>query len=373
MNRIGQLEVVTNELVVPEVSGAIDPYLNNGVQGQAMIDARSNANRFTENAMDIYSTKLKGEDVTKRMYIAGLIMGAENGMMVGVFGHPGGGKSLITENGVTIVDGIGREDIAVVPHRQDLSPAKLTGETSKMSKTTIKDGKEVTEDIVAKVVPIIRPGIKAIQFDEVNRTSPLAMNAVLKIAQDGRVEAVNENGSVTQVNDIDLISIAANNYGTAFTNKLDPAIIARTGMGAFMNERPKDGLTEGAKFRWGNPSGMFHAGPFEQKAIKLDTLHTIREAVPYVAMESPEQELGMRIESQALNHLAENNIIKLADTRSADQIIRISQALTLMDNQPKVGEQQLREAFVYWMTAKLAMTGAIESNAESQTLVDSFN
>jgi hypothetical protein len=339
---------------------------------QEMQFAQQLASIFYREGMIAYGSRLKGEEMAKEALMVALILGGENGMAVAAMGPPGGGKSLITEYGHTIVGGIAPGTVARVPHRADLTPVELNGKSTSMIKeTTTPDGTPtglvVSEEIKALIVPIIKPNTRVIQADEITRSSSLALNSMLKIMQDGRVETI-VDGVIQEITELDLIVTAMNNYGTIATNKLDPAVIGRHGLGVFMNERKRGDLTEGAKFRWTNPERMFHSGPFQETSIAVDALRLIRRNVPFVQLQDREQQLGMALEAKMLDFL-EDNGQNYADTRPADQIIRIAQALTLLHNKEKVDEVELRKAFQFWTIARLGMTGKISSNQQAETIV----
>jgi hypothetical protein len=225
-----------------------------------------------------------------------------------------------------------------------------------------KDGVSFEERFSGEVVPILRPGIKVVQLDEVSRTSPLALNAGLKMFQDGFIEVVHEDKRVV-VSKFDLLASSMNNHGTLFTNRFDPAIINRHGMGTFMGMREPGQLSEAGNTIWDNPHNIYKSQPAPGKAIDLADLHRVREVIQYVPMHQPERELGKRLEAGMLDAMAEKQLDS-ADGRLASQLVRISQTLALLNRRKAVAEEDLREATQYALTARLGMIGVKPAEIE---------
>lgn len=323
---------------------------------------------FGKNAMQSYGETLHGEYIAKWMYAAGLLMGAINGGGVGVIGHPGGGKSALTRYGWSIINGYDEQkNIAVVPHRLDLMAAELIGKDSKLIRELTSDAGDMREEISSKVDSIVKEYTKAILFDEGNRTSPLAINAGLEVMQDGKMYTW-VDGKRVEVSAIDLVATAINNHGTAHTNKFDPAFIGRHSMAAFMNERDY-GLTEGADWRIEHPDQVFESGHF-RPVIQLEELHEMREKISQVGFGREEKNYLKGNLKDALNYLKVHGM-DFADTRTADQLVRMSQAFALLRGQETVNKGNINEAMTFWMIARLGMTGRIDTNEDANKIVAS--
>lgn len=323
------------------------------------------ASRFFQGGMEQYDDMIVGEERAKRMFLALLAMGAQDGMAGIVIGEPGGGKSAIIENGETIVDGLGKDTAAKVPHKVDLSPSKLVGETNGYEKKVQREGEPAyLEALASKLEAIIRPGIRVVKFDEITRTSPYALNAALGILQDGRIEGM-ADGFKVEFSEFDLVISGMNNYGTAFTNRLDPAVVSRHAMGAFMGVRSRGKLSEVGEAVWDNPSKRFSPKPAEKTVVNLEELQQIREAIQNVPIYDSERKFGKRAQALMLDSL-EHNGIREADARPAIQIVRISQALAMSRAHKEVTEEDIREAVRYSMTARLGIKGEQEDQIDKE-------
>lgn len=333
-------------------------------------EAETLAHQFYTDGLGLYDEMIVGERRAKVMYLSLLAMGGKNGMGGIVIGEPGGGKSAIMMYGETIVEGLDDSVVGKIPHRMDVQPAKLTGETSELEKRISRLGNEETENISAVLKAILNPEVKAVKADEITRVSPYALNAILGILQDGGVEGW-VDGVKTRFSEFDLVVSAMNNYGTAFTNRLDPAIVSRHGMGAFMGVREKGHITKGGAAPWLNPDTEFIPRPATDTAIDLEGLHKIRRAIPHVRIYEPEMLLGMRLQTSMLDTLTENDI-READPRPAIQLVRIAQTLAMFRRHKNVTESDIQEAVRYSLTARLGMRGEQEKDidAASEGLMD---
>lgn len=329
------------------------------------------ADRFAKRSKEIYDSMIIGEDSAKEMMATILLTGASNGMGGITLGPPGTAKSMMNEQGFTVVEGIEPHRAKAIPHKQDLTATELVGKTNEMTRSYTKDGKTEEESITAHVVPIIGEGIQGLRADEVTRTSPYALNAIFKILSDGTVEYFDENGE-PQKAELEFFISSMNNYGTAFTNRLDPALVNRHAMGVFMGERPRGGLSEASQTMWDDHEKIYRSEPAKETAINLEELHQIRRVIPLVTMKKPAIEYGMKLQAQALDYLQDKGVNQ-GDGRHTSQIIRVAKSLTLLRNEREVTEEVLRDTLSYSMIARLGMTGKITTNAEAEKIVASFN
>jgi hypothetical protein len=127
------------------------------------------AGDFYEAATTAYDQILSGERQAKDMMIALQVLGAKNGMGGVLLGPPGVGKSMFMDRCHETIDGYGQDQVAEVPHRADLTGAKLIGEYTELEKTEVTDGHSVSSTLKANVMPILHQGIKVVKFDEINR------------------------------------------------------------------------------------------------------------------------------------------------------------------------------------------------------------
>lgn len=310
------------------------------------------AQAFADKAMDAYDQLLVGETDAKMMYLALLVMGGKNGMGGVLLGPPGTGKSRLLKYGHQVVGGIEDEHVALVPHRADLTGAQLVGEESEMERRHTTDtGATTIDTFSASLKPILHRGIKAVKFDELNRTSPLALNAALDILQEGGVK-VFENGRPVEATEFDLVVSSMNNYGTIFTNKQDPALLNRTAMGAFMGDRSEGELSQAGETIW-DKDDDHESKPDISQIIHLKGLHIIREGINEMFIDAPAREMGKRLTVGALDVFAEEGI-ESGDGRISAQMKRIARTLALLTGQSKVTDNNLLDASRYAMTARVA-------------------
>lgn len=309
--------------------------------------------KMYRDGMGTLNELLIGEYAAKRMYIAELAMGAENGMGALVISVPGSGKSRLLKYGPDLIQDIHKQHVANVPHRQDLSPADLVGASSEMVRSGVNQhGEPYSETISGKRVPILRPGIKVVNFDELTRTSPLALNAALEITQNGGIE-VQHDGQDAYIEDFDGVFSSMNNHGTMYTNGIDPAGLARlAAMGAFMGVRYEGQLTEAAAGIWDNPNKRYTGAPGVDRVITRQNLEAVRSSIDEVPIYSDERELGKRLEADMLDSIEETGL-DLGDARTADQLIRVARTLAIFDGSDRVTKKQLNEAVKYAMTGRI--------------------
>jgi MoxR-like ATPase len=222
-------------------------------------DIRQTAHTYFREGMEEYDRMMIGEQRAKAMYLTLFALGAKNGMGGIMVGAPGSGKSMLLGRGHEIIEDIDDSMVADVPHRQSLQDVELVGQQREMKRTTISDGEAFTDTLSTEVTPILRPGIRVVKFDEISRTSPLALNAALGILQDGGIK-VGHNGSAQQLDagSFDMVVSSMNNFGTMFTNKLDPAIVSRHAMGVITGERQPGALSEVGESIWDDAAMRGH-------------------------------------------------------------------------------------------------------------------
>jgi len=337
---------------------------DHSAEGDAMIRARNIANRkLYQGGMQSLSEVIIGEERAKVMLLALGAMGAQNGTAGIAIGPPGGGKSMLMEQGYRVF-GIDPSRVARVPHREDLSASELIGKSTKMTKTTRQpNGDEVVENISSEISPIINGETQFVAFDEISRTSPLALNAAFKIMQDGGLEIVNSKGEIIS-SEFTFVLSSMNNHGTLFTHSLDPGIGARHAMGVIMGHREKGKLSEAGIKIWEDDPEIEDTKEIK-KVIEADELVIVRNAINYVHMAAEERSLGMELTIGMLDEL-ENNGITIADPRTGLQLKRVARTLALLSGAKAVNENHIREAVDYGMTARLgALTRMTKAEIDS--------
>jgi MoxR-like ATPase len=332
-----------------------------------MSEARSLANEFFIAGMEQYDNMIVGEIDAKHMYLALLAMGGENGMAGMLLGHPGTGKSQLLKNGHRIVAGIEDEHVAKVEHREDMTPAELVGKTSEFTRSlTGENGVMTHETISGKQKGIIHPGIKVVKFDELNRTSPVALNAGLEIMQDGKIE-VGDDGEKIESSEFDLVVSSINHYGTAWTHRLDPALAGRHGMGAITGRREAGTLSQAGQTIWDQPNNSYVGKPRLEAVTDLDRLHFVRSHIDKVEIPAEQREYGKHMTATMLDAL-EGHGMSQGDPRVALQIVRISRAFSMLNNQVHVTDENIRDAVKFGMTPRLGSMGRLSTEQIDSTI-----
>ena len=309
---------------------------------------------FTSTCHELLSTQIKGEREAKDMLIAALIMGAEavNGAIV--FGDAGGGKSTLLSAVTGMIEGFEEDSLAVVPHRADLTGAKLVGDSTEMTKTETVDNVTRLSTITAEVVPILNKKSRVVLFDEINKTSPTAVAAAFGILGKGGID-IYEKGNSIKLSAFELVLAAMNNYGTKHTFALEPGLISRFGMGSFMGVREKGHLSPAGEALLNNDN-YNSVSTITNTGFDIDHVHEMRRAVYRVQLPAPYRDMIGRLTINSLDDISDRGL-NLAEGRFIKQIKTISRTFALMTNHKSVESQHVLLAFKYSLTAKLGALG----------------
>jgi len=306
------------------------------------------AGDYYEAATAAFDQMLAGEKQAKDMIIALTVAGAKNGNGGVLMGPPGTGKSLFMDHCHEIIDGYGQDQVAEVPHRADLTGAQLIGEYTELEKTEIKDGRSVNSVLKANVKPILDQGKKVVKFDEINRTSPMALNAALGILQNGGIR-IYEKGVPVQLSEFDLVIAGMNNYGSRHTFSTDPALASRFAMGSFMGVRERGSLSDAGK-------EIIKRDNFSNQAVNTgfgsDHLQKMREAIPNVMLNEENRKLIGVIGAHALDAMEDRGLI-MGDGRFLAQIKSMSRTFALLTRKESVKPVDVLTSYSYALTAKL--------------------
>jgi MoxR-like ATPase len=250
--------------------------------------------------------------------------------------------------------------VAKVPHREDLTPAELVGKTTEFLRDTSDGNETKTETIRGVQKAIIRPGISVVKIDEINRTSPAALNASLEFLQNGYI-SVGDNEDRLSDDTFDLVLSTQNHYGTAYTFRLDPATGGRLAMGAIVGRRERGKLSEVGEKMWDEPSKQYDGKSQVESVIERTDLHKgIRKYIDHVELAKPEREFGKSIAANALDALKDSGMNQ-GDGRIMQQLIRISRMFSMFDGLVKVSDDNIREAVKYGMTSRLVSMGRYQT------------
>jgi MoxR-like ATPase len=315
------------------------------------------AQQFHDGGLEQLDNLLLDEREAKTMVLAGFVMGA-NVLLVG---PPGGGKSTLSRDAYRLIDGIAADEVAIIPHHSDLTPAELVGGSVSTEKTTQNGSATAThETITATITPIIGPNTKLIWADEINRVNPFALNATLGVLETG--ELVTTAGKV-KLEDLQMgISTMNPSENRQGTYPMTAAIASRHAMGAILGGdaenagKRQDRMEKIAKGWLPNPVAL-------QTVVSLDELRTLREAAKQHPI--PESLLPALI-TQAqgvVDALADHKIVE-SDGRITSQIAAITKTLSTLRAQHQAGEKDVRDAVSYVVAARL---GALSRKSFSET------
>ncbi len=327
------------------------------------------AQGFYENVHDRMDIVIAGESQAKDMISTLLITGATDGMAGILMGPPGGVKSGFLEYAPLLVEGTQSDEIARLKGRVDVTPGQVLGKETRLKK--VADG--VTSILSAKQDPLINRYTRFITADEANRTSPHLNNALLDLMQRGRIEAY-EDGRPVEVEDIDLILAAINNYGTRHTFDLDPAHISRMALGAFVGIRRKGELSSGGmSLLYSDKYDSNNQVDINDLAKDLSTGYTrkhilkIRENIPQVLLSTEKKALIERLAVSALDrfeydHEADGKHqralgLTIADGRFIKQMKKTSRVISMMKGNEKVEDTDVIDSFNFALTAKIGAIG----------------
>jgi MoxR-like ATPase len=325
----------------------------------SMPHIRSMANGFLEDGVAEYDRVIAGERDSKVLYVAALAMGGQNASIAVTLAIPGTGKSRLLKYAERIVEGLGSDQVGIVPHREDLTGAELTGKSSKSKKSGTKDGQEYSEEFVSELEAILHPGVAVVKLDEWNRASPLATNAGLELLQDGTI-AVERHGVSEVISAFDLISATMNYYGTLFTHSFDPAVLSRLAYGTEMGRHATGQLSEGAEAVWDTiGTGKYVGDPEVIPIISRPNLQLIRSAIPKVDFASEYVDLGKKATRIMRDSLLEPGLdLPMGDARMSTQLVRVAQTLALLRGKEKgVGTEEIVDGSELMLTAKLGASG----------------
>jgi len=315
-------------------------------------DTFANAHEFNAEGMRQYDHLIIGEYDAKRMFIAGLALGRGNVLLAGI---PGGGKSTLLEGAHLIIDGIEANDIASIPHRTDLTPAQLIGDSTKAVKeTTGADGQVLREEISAIIHAILTPDKKKVEIDEITRGNPFVLNAILGIL--AKRSAV-INGVRTDFSNIELVASALNPKESLSSSfRAGAALASRQTLGAQLGNNTQVQNLAISGDIWSN--NWVSAPEKVEKVIDLAGLHAIRASIPKVIVGKSLLPQAASASVRTMEALAESDTpIDEAIGRISEDIRDITKTLALLDGEPRATEKNLYDAVEYRVTGALTMRG----------------
>lgn len=311
------------------------------------------AQEFHAQGMEAMNHLILDEQQAKEMLLANAILG-HNALLVGA---PGGGKTTASEHFYRIFSDIDEERVAVIPAMPDLKAEQLVGAEMVSSHEIKNGGHPVTEERRINIEPLVKSNVQMIYADEINRTNPYALDAVLSALATNTRRLATTAGTIP-LNDLEF-AIATQNPAASnqATFHLDPAVASRFSMGAVLGGDRSDAQARrerivniGGKNRWVPSPDKIEAFT---STVELKEMRSDAERV-YIpnSLEVRYADLCIRA-LDSMRDFKKHARIEEADGRFADQVSRIAGALSLMGGETTVQEIDLNRAVGYAMTARL--------------------
>lgn len=302
------------------------------------------AQHFKHQGFEQLDHLLVGEREAKLAVMTAMVMGSN----VVLVGEPGGAKSTLARDSYRLIDGIEEKNVSHIPPLADLSPQRLVGGESSISRQT----GDVTEKVTTHIEPILNGNTQVMFADEINRAAPHAINAYLSALEE---RAVNTTSGVVKLNNV-VYSVATMNPAEArqgvFT--VSAATASRHAFGAVLGSNQAENESTGLQIF----TGMNPSPEAIDPVTDLRGLQAMRErAKNNTAFPEDIAKYGIELLKNANNVLREHNIKEAWAGRMAAQTRDISKTLAVLGGQEAVKESNVREAVRFMATGRLGMLG----------------
>ncbi len=310
------------------------------------IASAGEARDFRDRTVGEFDNLLLGQEEAKLGAIVALVAGA-NAVYVG---DPGGGKTTLAGEVHKLFKDIDPSHVAVIPPQADLTPQQMVGGQVASEKRT--DGN--VEEQLTLIEGIVNPDTKMIWADEVNRISPLAVNAILSALESrklstttGEIELPNLISSVSTMNPAER---AQSNF------KIPDAVASRHAVGVLLNGKDLDTTTQ-----------IFSGWkPGEIEAVTTtQELATVKARSREMNIPDSISKSGGQLAISTSDYLAKNNIIKESPNRIARQISEVARAIATLAGEDSVKEENLRQATIFVLGARVGMLSVGQSAGET--------
>ncbi|MBI5357288.1 AAA family ATPase [Candidatus Saccharibacteria bacterium] len=297
---------------------------------------------FRDNSIKELDKLLIGQDEAKLGAVVSLVAGV-NTVYVG---DPGGGKTTLAGEVYKIFEDIDPSEVAVIPPQSDLTPQQMVGGQVKSEKKTGDD----TESQITFVEGIVTPDTKMIWADEVNRISPLAVNAILSTLESRKLSTTTGEIELSKL----ISSVATMNPAErAQSNfKVPDAVASRHAIGVLLNGKDEDVTTE--------IFGGWKPGSVSPVATTGD-LAQIRARSEQIVIPDSMQEYGGKMAINVSDYLATEGIINESPNRIARQISEVSRAIANLAGEDAVTIENINQATRFVLGARVGMLVVGES------------
>lgn len=321
----------------------------------SMADYAREAQMFKAQAMEQLDRVVFGEEEAK---MAALTAMATNGNLL-LTGPPGGSKTNMSELSVGLFRDIDAEDLAVVPAESDLTPTRLQGGMSETRKSVLYGEEEREEVIKAEIRGIIRPSVKIIALDEINRMNPFALNAILPALASRKLVTT---AGVTPLDDVIYTSSTMNpSEARQGTFPISSANASRFSVGSVMGE--SEGKTDEERGTVIRKLGQGNEPTFDdiEPVVDIPIIRRIQEGVKRVVLpeDSPVESRLVDVVIRATDALRDHKYDE-ADGRFTRQVAKNARAIALLDGKEAVDTASIDRAVSYVIAARL---GAVSARA----------
>lgn len=300
--------------------------------------ALTEVNDFRVEAMAQLDGFLVGEEVAKKALLLGMLMGRN----VALIGGTGSGKTELARDGWRLIEDI-QGDVVNLDTKDDLEPKEITGAT-----VPVKQPNGLF--LPQYVEGMLRPTTKVLIANEINRTSPSALNTILEVFEKREMEV---NGQIVSLNGLQY-AIATLNPGEGKQNVhiLSQANASRFELGALMGEDP-DSNERRRK--------AIHEDDFDEKAkkpssvVSIADLRAMRETARKGVSYTPAAKHGMKLSERIGDVFAQRGINERGG-RLDIHIKRTAKAITALDGRSETTPEDINEAARYVTTAVIGMT-----------------
>ncbi|MCL4357475.1 AAA family ATPase [Patescibacteria group bacterium] len=339
MSNVDNAERILRERLLEDNGQWVSRYGSQELGGAAVMAAA-----FSEFAAQEYDKAIYDEEDAKKMGKALLIMGSGQGIVGAIFGIVGTGKTDFGELLPRVIAGNTPDTHAHIPHTSDVTAAKIVGDSATIEKRTSKNGEVSIEEYMGIVKSLITKDTKSVLFDEINRTNPEALNAVLNFLRDGKIDIFTPEG-IRQTDVMDVILAAFNHYGALHTFKFDPAVVSRFALAVRLGKKDPNRMvsTVASKIIHENKVNSQNKDKDIDPVISRPNLHFLRDTLSEIGISKSGRFLIELVTGQ-INKTFENFNVHMGDPRIARQLMRSVPALALLDGRSEASASNIFDA-----------------------------